>query len=365
MSDFSVDVVRIGTVQKHPNADKLSITEVEGCPVVFRTVDFKEGDAAVYIPIESLIPEGREWVKKHCSHLTFKRGVHRLKAVRLRKVFSMGMLVPADALQDSTYAFKSNPIFGEDVAAELGIVKYEEPEDAPTAKPAAPNTRWRRFRTWLAGFVPAFLRRKPKARLMPVYEVSHYRKHKDVLTPGEEVVATEKIHGCNAAMCFTKGKLWVSSHRVLRRSEDDSIWWRAARDYNVAAALREFPDLAFYGEVFGPGVQDMPYEIPQGQLGLRFFDIYDMKEKRFLSYDEMLGVLHKAGLVEVPEVYRGPFVPEVLEPLSDGKSTIASHFREGIVIRPVMERRHPRCGRLVLKLVGQEYLLRQNGTERH
>jgi tRNA-binding EMAP/Myf-like protein len=301
MSDFSVDVVRIGTVQKHPNADKLSITEVEGCPVVFRTVDFKEGDAAVYIPIESLIPEGREWVKKHCSHLTFKRGVHRLKAVRLRKVFSMGMLVPADALQDSTYAFKSNPIFGEDVAAELGIVKYEEPEDAPTAKPAAPNTRWRRFRTWLAGFVPAFLRRKPKARLMPVYEVSHYRKHKDVLTPGEEVVATEKIHGCNAAMCFTKGKLWVSSHRVLRRSEDDSIWWRAARDYNVAAALREFPDLAFYGEVFGGDTpfRTCPTTIPRGSsCGLAGSSTStDMQDQDgSSSYVERLrNMLHEAG----------------------------------------------------------------------
>jgi hypothetical protein len=55
MPEFSCPVVRVGPVTKHPNADSLSITEVDGCPVIIKTTDFKEGDLAVYVPIESVV----------------------------------------------------------------------------------------------------------------------------------------------------------------------------------------------------------------------------------------------------------------------------------------------------------------------
>lgn len=364
MSDFSCPLVRVGEIKKHPNADTLSITEVEGCPVIVRTTDFQEGSLAVYLPIESMIPEDRAWVKEFCSHLKFKNGFHRLKAVRLRGVFSMGMLVPSGALHESpvwpTCHFDAN--LGNDVAGELGVVKYEEPDDEPEAivegKPRK-RSLWKRFRAWvrrLFGITPP----APKPRLMPVYEVLHYRKHKSMLVPGEEIVCTEKIHGSNAAVCFKDGQLWVSSHRVLRKVEDESIWWRAARIYHLDKALKDFPDHAFYGEVFGPDVQDMGYDIPAGQLGLRFFDVMDLTTRTFLDYDATDKLLRDLGLVPVPEVYRGPYDPDVVEKLADGKSTIASHFREGIVMRPTK-----RPGRLAMKLVGETYLLRKGGTEKH
>lgn len=56
MSQFSVPVVVIGPVEKHPNADTLSITQVEGCPVIFQTVNFKEGDYAIYVPVDAVVP---------------------------------------------------------------------------------------------------------------------------------------------------------------------------------------------------------------------------------------------------------------------------------------------------------------------
>jgi tRNA-binding EMAP/Myf-like protein len=365
MSDFEVPVVKIGTITKHPNADTLSITEVEGCPVIIRTTDFKEGDLAVYLPIESLIPEDKAWVKEFCSHLKFKNGIHRLKAVRLRKVFSMGMLVPILAAESTHPAAKEFGFtVGADVATLLGVEKYEEPEDrVREPAQARPRTLWGRIVGWIRRKLG--LQKKVKPRLMPVYEVSHYRKSKQVLTLGEVIIATEKIHGCNAAISFANDRLNVSSHRVLRSVEDESRWWEAARRYNLRETLQKKPDHVFYGEIFGPGVQDMEYNIPGGQMGLRFFDVFDMKEKRYLDYDAACILLRDLGLIPVPEVYRGPYDPAVVEPLCDGKSLIADHFREGIVIRPEQERCHPSIGRVILKLVGQEYLLRKGGTELH
>jgi tRNA-binding EMAP/Myf-like protein len=367
MSDFDCPVVRIVNPQKHSNADSLSIVEVEGCPVVYRTEDFKEGDLAIYLPIESLIPQNREWVKQHAAHLTFKsNGLHRLKAVRLRKVFSMGMLVPVSALQDSKYRFKDDPVIGEDVKEDLGVVKYEEPEDVvPDPKQAKPKTLWSKVTSLFFRIFP-FLKRKPKPRLMPVYDVGHYRKSKLALREGEVVVYTEKIHGCNAAFCLHEGKLYVSSHKVLRRDEDDSIWWKAARKYEIAAKLRLgcYDELAFYGEVYGPGIQDMTYDVPEGDFELRFFDIYDLRTKQWVPYDEAKEIFLQLGLVPVPELYVGAYDPTNIESYADGKSTIAKHFREGIVIRPLSEERQM-GPRLVLKLIGQEYLLRKGGTEKH
>jgi hypothetical protein len=362
VSDYSCPVVRLGEIKKHPNADTLSIVEVEGCPVIIRTVDFKEGDVAVFLPIESLIPEDKAWVKKHCSHLKFKGGVHRLRASRLRGVFSMGMVVPVEAV--CMVPGDKHVRVGEDAAAVLGVAKYEEPEDAEPVEraPKKPTTRWGLFKYNLRGLFRRLFRRTPvqKPRLMPVYEVANYRKSRGILEIGEDIVVTEKIHGCNAALCFTQGQLFVSSHRVLRRIEDQSIWWRAARLYGLEEKLKQFPDHAFYGEVYGTGVQDMTYDIPEGNLGLRFFDVMRLSDRQFLPYDEAREVVLKLGLMTVPEVYRGAYYPEAIEPLSDGKSTIASHFREGIVIRATS-----RAARVVLKLVGETYLLRKNGTEKH
>src|SRR3989337_1289584 len=95
MTEFRVQVVEIGEVRKHQNADSLSITDVHGgYPCVIRTGEFKEGDKAVYIPVDSLVPldDPRfSFLKKDCS-----RTHHKIKAVKLRGVFSMGLLIPSE-----------------------------------------------------------------------------------------------------------------------------------------------------------------------------------------------------------------------------------------------------------------------------
>ena len=67
-------------------------------------------------------------------------------------------------------------------------------------------------------------------------------------------------------------------------------------------------------------------------------------------------------LKQVPILFEGPFTPEVLD-LQEGPDPIGkNHVREGIIIKPLI----PRCeytGRVVLKKIGQGYLLRKNATD--
>lgn len=55
-----------------------------------------------------------------------------------------------------------------------------------------------------------------------------------------------------------------------------------------------------------------------------------------------------------------------MEEFTSGKETISgneTNIREGIVIKPIFERVDFSLGRVVLKSVSEEYLLRKGGTE--
>lgn len=62
MTDFHVEVVRLGAIEKHPNADALDITQVYGgFPCIIKRDSFKEGDLAVYIPVDCVLPDRPEF----------------------------------------------------------------------------------------------------------------------------------------------------------------------------------------------------------------------------------------------------------------------------------------------------------------
>lgn len=374
MSDFTCPIFKVEQLLKHNNADTLSILEVEGNPCVVRTSDFKVGDIGIYIPVEALIPESRSWVAKHCSHLKFKNGVHRVKAVRLRGVFSMGMVVPYQALVDaldekgeSFSLFWGTPEsnISKNVDLQLGIVKFQEPEDiVHTPKEKKPKTLWGRIKYFFRRLFR--IKQKQTPRVMPVYEVDHYRKLKDVLVPGEEVIVSEKVHGSNFSSCWYNDRFYVSSHHVVRGVEDNSVYWRAARQYDLENKLKAHPGLAFFGEIYGPSIQDMGYGLKNDEIKIAFFDVMQVKDRKYLNYDDACKLLDELGLPKVPLIYRGPYDKDVVEPLVEGASLMTTqHPKEGFVIAPAIERISPKCGRIKLKAISQWYLLRKGGSERH
>ena len=56
MSNHSCDVVQV-KLEEHPNADSLSIVRVGGYQCIVRTEDWKDGDLAVYVPPDSVVPD--------------------------------------------------------------------------------------------------------------------------------------------------------------------------------------------------------------------------------------------------------------------------------------------------------------------
>ena len=59
------------------------------------------------------------------------------------------------------------------------------------------------------------------------------------------------------------------------------------------------------------------------------------------------------------------FDEEMALAISSGKRTIANNVREGIVIKQIIEKTNPGIGRVILKIINDDYLLRTKGTEFH
>ena len=121
-----------------------------------------------------------------------------------------------------------------------------------------------------------------------------------------------------------------------------------------------------FGELYGPGVQDLDYGIPAGAIGWRLFDI--TVNGSYLSWPDVITRCLSCGVQMVPVLYTGPFSSELVDELTCGPTTVAgdvqSKFkgREGVVITPVVEE-FCHIGRLILKSVSADYLDRKGAED--
>jgi len=336
-SEHDVRVIRIGAIERHDNADTLSITEVDGRPCIIRTGEYQPGDLAVYVPIDSLVPvsdarfsflapKGKELPLDYRA---------RVKAIRLRGVFSMGLLVKPDA----------DMAEGDEVRERMGNEVYEP--DASQRGGHGPGG------SFVAGdAVPG------PDHLVPCFDVESARKYRHLLVDGEEVVLTEKVHGANARFVFLDGQLHVGSRKQWKGS---GMWCDVATKYGLAEKLADYPGIVLYGEIYGQ-VQDLKYGRDDHALVL--FDAMDTNTGRFLDYDEFVALAEILTLPTAPVLYRGMWSAEKwpeIRALAEGPTVLGfeTHTREGWVLRPTVERTDRRLGRVAMKFVGEGYLTRK------
>lgn len=356
MSQLHVEVCRIDSIEKHPNADTLSIAHVKGWQTIIKTDSFHEGNLCVYVPVDSIFPdsliesEGMDYLKQ-------SKG--RVKTIKLRGSVSQGLILPA-----------SNPAWreGQDVAAELGITKWEPPSREMQAASSASG----KPKKWHAN--PDF----------KVYtDIDNIKHYPNVFAAGEEVIVTEKIHGSSwragllprptktlwqrikAFFSRDKYEFVYGSHKVQLgiyghpNYYGENIYKQAAEKYNVRAVLK--PGMILYGEVFGPKVQDLTYGLKE--IDVRFFDL--MVDGRYADWDAFAAFCAENNLPTVPVLFRGPYDPAALDGWTSGQSILCpSQIREGCVVKPAHEQ-NCHIGRKVLKSVSPDYLLRKGATEFH
>lgn len=382
-------------VMPHPNADALELAVVGGVVsecmnascvaqgehnhemVVggFRAIvpkgQYKTGDYAVYIPEAAMLPDALIEELGLVGRLAGS-GKNRVKAIRLRGELSQGIVCRPAALGLS-WQWVNDEYTDPDVLAALLSVNYAA---------SLGIIKW-------APVVPAQFRGKIRERgpseILGWVDISNIKKDMRMFAEGDQVVATEKIHGtcCLITLDVRTGTLMVSSKGMAKQGwdlleEEGNVYWRAVRAAKVEALLTwiaanvavDVDRIGLYGEVFGAGIQDLDYGFtsedgPQfAAFDLRYDDMWISHQTRsdtFAAAQLATGVYTR----QVPVLYSGPYdytrLCEIAEGL-DGSYVGGKHVVEGLVVRPAVERRASSGGRAIAKFINPAYLTRKGLT---
>jgi RNA ligase (TIGR02306 family) len=376
MADLKVEVVCIDQVEEHPNADRMELAFVGGYQCCVTKGRFAAGDTGIYIPVDSILPEDLE------AHIfgkdaKVKLNKHRVRAIKLRGAVAFGLLLHTLDLHnfEAPITIKQLNTVGFDCTKALGITKYQPPVKVPgqmNVGGTANNKKTARHNN------PHFHK---------YTNMNHLKKYWKAFTSGEPVVITEKIHGTNfragwvpfKARTFLqklksifglnpKWEFVYGSHNVQLQNKggknafSDNVYKRIVNEHHL---LKIPKGQVWYGEIFGSGIQTgYEYGFKDGKVDVAFFDI--MVWDYYLDFEIVVTIIEGFGEQVVP-YYRDNYYSDVmLNTLNDPK--LVSHIDgitspvEGFVIRPEHERDFY-GGRLILKLLSDEYLLIKDNSD--
>jgi len=354
MSKFAVTIEEIERVWPHPNADRLELASVRGLAYQFCIAKgaYKAGDRVVYIPIDSVLPEG---LADRLGVRNFLAGPqrNRVKTAKLRGQISQGLVCKPEVL-----GLDGDQTIGMDIAPQLGITKYNPPE------------------IFQAG-----------ARLLPLPEGLDYYDiesadrftHIVQLLMDQPVYITEKLEGTNETILNSDPDPIVCQHGyciVLDNPAQSNTYVDTARNQGLFDLVRDIQaridgnapisqgPVALRGELLGPGIQKNIYA-----LNKHMIRVFDVKiGHRYLDPDDLEAFVPEDQ--RVPVISRGKTLREwlagrTLQDASNGMSVLNPDApREGIVIKPMVEQYvdfgdgHPQ--RLIIKQRSPEYLAKES-----
>ncbi|KAJ3278605.1 hypothetical protein HK104_002177 [Borealophlyctis nickersoniae] len=347
---------RIVTVRPHPNAHSLDLATVLGWTVVIKKGEFAEGDLVVYVEIDSVVPSDAEWA----AFLAARN--FRVASVRLRGELSQGLCLPLSVLPD---AEKGKVVEGDDVTRVLGITKYVPPPQKVKGGGGGNG--------YILGDFPTHLISKTDEP-----RIQSYPKLLNELK-GLPYYAAIKYDGSSMTCLIhpDTGEFMVCSRNNIRGlpptvtpSSLDSLppktrlddFWTAVKSYNLIPTLTRTPHLAIQAEIYGPAIQRNP--LGASHIRLAVFNIYDLKRRRYLDYDDMKRACTDMELPMVQVVDEGEAfdmdVPALLQ-LAKGVYDGTRNPREGIVVRPKREKwtgLYSRVRRLSFKAINNDFLLK-------
>jgi tRNA-binding EMAP/Myf-like protein len=187
MSTLKVPVVKIKTVEKHPNADRLDLVTLDGMSWVVvtgredpETPKYKPGDVCIYLPEDSVLPRKlEEFLFPEGSKINLKKS--RIRIEKIRKCYSQGMVIDFSPELLDLYPEIRKAKIGEDLIKTLGITKFEPPAES----------------------LPSHMRGKTKKSPNPLFrkytDIENIKNFDRIFQDGELVYCSEKLHGCLTA----------------------------------------------------------------------------------------------------------------------------------------------------------------------
>lgn len=390
-------IVAIDEIKPIPNYDRVEHARVGGWWVIVKKDQFKVGDLAIYIEVDSKVPEEEPF-------LFLEPKKYRVKTQKMCKVLSQGLLMHPEDFGWKTNTSgqfagdmplistgKATLIEGYFVTNELGITYYEPEDNKRKANSVdkykkmaqrrpdifkKPWAKWMMRRNWGKKVMFLFFgKKKDKKGAWPswIKKTDEERcQNMPWLFPGgdERFTVTEKIDGTSTTFAIKgwgrKQEFYVCSRNVVQDTPerenyyDGNVYWEMAEKYNVKEALASFMDpgieyIILQGETYGEGIQKRDYSM-KGHDFAAFNLIVKEENCEPIRFDwyEMKRLLDVVKIPVVPLVDGDFKIPETCDELleiAEGNSAIDGKMREGIVIRS-------KDGQRSFKAVSNPFLLK-------
>lgn len=378
-ANHQVNIVRLGEPRVHTNADSLELFDIGEYQVVTKKGNFKAREYGVYIQPDSVVPQTEPFKFIWESYVgldgTAPEKRRRITVRKFRGEWSEGLLLPLSAFH---YDILGNPLSdyfydkvtpGDDVSGVFGITHYDPDKgkeldgDNETFKkkrskyPRSLKGWWYLILHKLGIYTSGGQNHgfdNEDGLGLPVFDVDALKHYKNAFDPEEIVEITEKIHGSNARFVFQDEHMYAGSRTQWKAENANCIWRNVLKAQPwIEDWCRVNPGYGIYGEVTPTQGEKFQYGSAEPQLFV--FDIRT-PEGVWMGADA-----NKVLKSWVPVLYTGPY-KDIPWGLVDGQTTIpnAKGIREGFVIRPVKERHVRGLGRLILKVVSNIYLEKDN-----
>lgn len=376
-------IEEIAWIKPIDGADNIELIGVLGWVLIAKIDEFKVGDKAVFVEIDSKCPADDERFafleKKHYKVKTMKLGKF--------KCFSQGLALPLTLFPEL-----SDRKLGDDVTKELRITYSSEEDRKRKSNKIDPNAKYKAMAARHKEFFS-----KPIIRKIMRYDIGRkilflfFGKKKDnpkqfpswivktdenriencpfYLESNEEWVQTEKIDGTSCTYAVDRMKRgknkfeFVVCSRNVRQADrdqecyhDSNIYWELADKYNIEKVLSDYAIANNYDRVVLQGegtgsVQGNPYKLKENRLFVFNLVVEGVRK----GTQEMAKFCEENSLEHVPiinEHYKTPDTMEEIKLQADGFSIINPKVkREGFVYRSL-------DGQQSFKNVSREYLLK-------
>jgi RNA ligase (TIGR02306 family) len=307
---------KIADIQPIEGADAIEVAVVDGWKVVTKRGEYKPGDLAVYLEIDSWVPhELAPFLSKGQEPREYN-GVkgERLRTIKLRGAVSQGLLL---SLRDPVVykaLLGSNDWYeGQDHTELLGIQKWE---------PEIPAQ--------LAGQVRGLF----PTHLIPKTDQERIQNcFPEVQAKGDVTYeVTLKLDGTSCTIFRWEDELRVCSRNLELKVNDEN------KDNTLVAMALKIADkvkhgYALQGEVMGPGIQGNREGFKEHQFFV--FDIYDIDEQEYLPPYTRSNHCQTMGIDHVPVFFTDCLPMNSVDQfllLAEGPS-INHKIREGVVFK--------------------------------
>ena len=390
-------IVTIDEIRPIPNYDRVEHARVGGWWVIVRKDQFQVGDPAIYIEVDSRVPEKEPF-------MFLEKRNYKVKTLKMCKVISQGLLMSPEDFGWETqnnnmggYAIVAgNKYFmvGDFLTKELEITYASDDDNKRKAASVdkykkmaqrrpnifkKPWAKWLMKREWGRRLMFFFFgKKKDKKGGWPAWVVKTDEErcqNMPWLFPGteEEWIATEKIDGTSTTFTMKgwghKREFYVCSRNVCFDKPDKgcyydtNVYLEMAEKYNIEEALsnlmkafgKELEFVTLQGETYGAGIQKRDYGL-EGHDFMAFNLIYGFADGTVerLNPVTMTDVLSGFNIPCVPVVDKYFRIPETCDELlkiAEGASELDGGMREGLVFRSI-------DGKKSFKAVSNPFLLK-------